>query len=338
MKPLRKLIRWFTAARILGLLLLVGAAALVYQKYGLDWPRIEADFFANIITDLVGIVFAILVLDTLSERRGNSERKRAIIQQMGSPVADAAIEALRIAKLEGWDMDGSLSGADLRLANLQGALMNQLNLQGAYLVQANLQGSYLIEANLQHADLGSVNCKGAHLAGSNLQWADLEGANLQGADLEGASLQEARLIYVNLQAGNLNDANLKGARLVNSQLQGVRMIRADLRGANLNMSSLQEAYLALANLNGAFLVNSNLQGANLSDANLEGAVLRDTGFDENTVLPDEPWDRESHWTPDTDMARFTDPKHPEFWRSDNPGSPAYRGRKETASDDNRAET
>jgi DNA-binding NtrC family response regulator len=33
----------------------------------------------------------------------------------------------------------------------------------------------------------------------------------------------------------------------------------------------------------------------------------------------------TNWTPDTGMARFTDPEHPEFWRSDDPGSPAYRG-------------
>jgi len=26
------------------------------------------------------------------------------------------------------------------------------------------------------------------------------------------------------------------------------------------------------------------------------------------------------------LARFTDPNHPDFWRSDNPHSPAYRGK------------
>jgi hypothetical protein len=36
--------------------------------------------------------------------------------------------------------------------------------------------------------------------------------------------------------------------------------------------------------------------------------------------------RQRMWTPGTDIARFTDPAHTDFWRSDNPDSPAYRGR------------
>jgi hypothetical protein len=65
---------------------------------------------------------------------------------------------------------------------------------------------------------------------------------------------------------------------------------------------------------------ANLQGANLSYANLQGAVLEDAELNETTILPDG-----TQWTPDTDLKRFTDPKHPNFWRSDEPDSPAYRG-------------
>ena len=50
-------------------------------------------------------------------------------------------------------------------------------------------------------------------------------------------------------------------------------------------------------------------------ANLTGA-----DFAEDTRLPDG-----THWTPDTDITRFTDPDHPRFWRSDDPESPAYGG-------------
>ncbi|MEJ2151089.1 MAG: hypothetical protein P8Z40_16680 [Chloroflexota bacterium] len=37
------------------------------------------------------------------------------------------------------------------------------------------------------------------------------------------------------------------------------------------------------------------------------------------MLPDD-----STWTPDADMRRFTDPDHPHFGRSEQPGAPAYR--------------
>jgi hypothetical protein len=58
----------------------------------------------------------------------------------------------------------------------------------------------------------------------------------------------------------------------------------------------------------------------LIGANLHGVELADAIFDENTVLPDG-----TLWTPNTDMGRFLYSLHPDFWRSDEYTSPAYRG-------------
>ena len=49
-------------------------------------------------------------------------------------------------------------------------------------------------------------------------------------------------------------------------------------------------------------------------------ILNKNKFDENIILPDD-----SNWIPETDMTRFTDVQHPQFWRSDSLDSPAYRG-------------
>jgi hypothetical protein len=59
----------------------------------------------------------------------------------------------------------------------------------------------------------------------------------------------------------------------------------------------------------------------LLEANLLNANLTDAKFDETTVLPDAVWEYVTqtdinitgYWTPDTDMSRFTDPEHPDFW-------------------------
>ena len=95
---------------------------------------------------------------------------------------------------------------------------------------------------------------------------------------------------------------------------------ADLRGANLQEAILWLANLQEANLRVANLQEANLWGTNLWGANLQGADLGGATFDENTMLPDG-----TKWTPGTDMARFTDSGHPDFWRSDDTQSPAYRG-------------
>jgi uncharacterized protein YjbI with pentapeptide repeats len=84
-------------------------------------------------------------------------------------------------------------------------------------------------------------------------------------------------------------------------------------------ANLQGANLFNANLERANLWKANLEGAILWRANLEGANLIATRFDEEKILPDR-----SKWTPDTDMRRFIDPEHDDFWRSNRRSSPAYR--------------
>ena len=130
---------------------------------------------------------------------------------------------------------------------------------------------------------------GANLPGVNLDGADLEGANLRNAYMPMASLRRAKLQRVILTGANLQKTNLAWAKL---------------QEAILGEANLQEANLSRADLQGAGLVGANLRGVNLLRANLDGALAH-----ENTILPDG-----TKWTPDTDTARFTDPKHPDFWR------------------------
>jgi uncharacterized protein YjbI with pentapeptide repeats len=108
-------------------------------------------------------------------------------------------------------------------------------------------------------------------------------------------------------------------------LSGATLQDANLQGANLQDADLQKAYLQ-----GAFLVQASLQGANLQHANLHEATLKLSDlpshiarFDEKTILPDA--DNIGHefnpiydkyWTPETDMSRYTDSNHPDFWQPD----------------------
>jgi hypothetical protein len=95
-----------------------------------------------------------------------------------------------------------------------------------------------------------------------------------------------------------------------------------LRGKGFQKAHLEETKLWEADLQDADFFGARLQRADLWAANLQGVNFEYAEFDEATNLPDG-----SHWTPDTDMSRFTDPTHPDFWRSDDPHSPAYRGKR-----------
>ncbi len=113
---------------------------------------------------------------------------------------------------------------------------------------------------------------------------------------------------------------LRGVKLESANLSGANLYSANLSGANLYRANLSDANLYSANLSGAELWYADLSGAKLQAANLKGANLGGVHFDENTELPDG-----TNWTPETNMERFTDPEHPEFWRSSWEYSPAYRG-------------
>ncbi len=236
----------------------------------------------------------------------SARQKTQLVRKAGSTSNETAKAAVHEMRKKNWLKGESsllriadLEGASLSTANLQGANLSGAKLQGANLSGAKLQGADLSIANLQGVDLEGADLKSAKLGNANLQGADLFKVNLEGADLRGANLQGTSLLKVNLEGADLRDANLKGAGCTNTKLGS--------------------ANLSFANLEGTKLSLTKLEGANLSHANLEGAHLNAL-FDDNTTLPGG-----TKWTHYIDMKRFTNPKHPKFWRSDNKRSPAYRG-------------
>jgi uncharacterized protein YjbI with pentapeptide repeats len=148
-----------------------------------------------------------------------------------------------------------------------------------WLTDGSLQSCDLRVANLEDAKLWD-----ADLQGANLQWAKLKKANLNGSGLVGANLMQANLQAARLRGSDARGANLFEARLYRVSFHDARLCDADLRGAHLE---------------GAVFVNADLRGAAL-----EGAV-----FDALTILPDG-----AAWSAESDLARFTDPNHPQFWR------------------------
>jgi len=124
-------------------------------------------------------------------------------------------------------------------------------------------------------------------------------------------LYDGTLSKRNFSKAGLGWADLSGARLYEADLS-----RTDLGWANLSRANLSETNLYWANLRKAILAEANLSRANLSMANLRGANLA------GAILPDA-----TEWSADADLARFTDPKHPNFWRSDDSESPADGERK-----------
>ncbi len=141
--------------------------------------------------------------------------------------------------------------------------------------------------------------------------------------------KDGSLASINLEGARLTGVRLGRAKLRNSRMDfadfsGGHLYFADLGGADMSGCDLRGTVLTGANLNSTDLVAAKLQGALMSEADMAHCKLDKALFDETTQLPDK-----SNWSPTTDMRRFTDPKHPNFWRSEMPESPAYSPPRQT---------
>ncbi len=185
--------------------------------------------------------------------------------------------------------------------------------------------------------LGYFDLRYCTLAGRNLASANLHHANLAGADLMEVNLTETnlaisklviiRLTNANLRMANLIEVDLRGANLIEANLieadlTGADLTGADLIGADLTQANLTGAYLTGANLTGADLTQANLTGAYLTQANLTGAYLTEANLTQGSLINYYQWKEVTlpdgtEWASDTDMARFTDPEHPNFWQPSN---------------------
>lgn len=200
----------------------------------------------NVRSEVLTVIVAVLVVELLNRHRTARLEKQSLLMQLGSPNRDAAAEAVRLLRMRGWLVDGSL--------------------RGIFLAQARLNGAQLWQADLSHADLMS---------------SDLREANLHKANLEAAKLWEADLHNAELMSANLHKANLRKC-----DLRGVKLWQAKLRGAVLEHANLARANLRGADLGEALLRRANLDGANLYQANLCGVDLMHAQFNRDTVLPD----------------------------------------------------
>jgi pentapeptide repeat protein len=126
-----------------------------------------------------------------------------------------------------------------------------------------------------------------------------------------------------LYDGSLKMANLhwaKGLFVLDFTYANLR--QADLGGADLTNATFWHSKLENSIFGSATLNGTNFGGANLKDADFTNAVVnQETVFNGDTILPDG-----NRYQPDLGLDQFTpfrEPNAPNFWRSDNPNSPAY---------------
>ncbi len=264
----------------------------------------DEGYLTNLYTEIMSIIATVGILDFFYQRRDTQNLKKRLVREAGSRSNETAKSAIDWLRAEGWltGEEGLLYKAILRDGNLQQSDLSDANLQETNLEHTNLEKANLERANLQNADLSRAILQQVDLAFANLRQTRLAFANLNDANLLGANLHEAFLFRADLQSTTLDTANLQGAILFGANFQQADLPEANLQGADLEHANLQQAYLAGVNLQNAYLKETKLEGAIWARQIASGEMLIAT-------LPDG-----TKWTPDTDMTRFTDPNHPNFFQ------------------------
>ena len=167
---------------------------------------------------------------------------------------------------------------------------------------------WLYDGSLEGGDLREVN-----FSEMNLEGAQLMGVNFSGSELQGAVFREANLENSAIYGANLSGASFQGAHLVNADI-----VESDVRGARFVGANLSGTELVYSNFEEANFNEADLSGANLEQSNLRWSIIDGTRFSVETILPDG-----QHWQTYTNMGRYLLPDTPQFWRSDDPNSPAH---------------
>lgn len=212
-----------------------------------------------------------------------SQLKAFLLDQIKDKDPDSATKALRMMEDLGWLQDGSLSGADFRKANLPIYMMTN-----SRLIDFDLTGVDFSEAYLREVNFCSSLLIGAKFTKANMKWVWFDDAHLENAVF--------------------NQANLEGASIGN-YLRGATFVEAQASYASFS-GDLQDVSFQHTNLIGALFVQADLRGADFTEANLQGVRIRDCHCDNTTILPNG-----TRWKAVGDWAYFTDPDHPDFWRS-----------------------
>lgn len=221
-----------------------------------------------------------------------SQLKASLLEQLKDKDPDVAAKALRMMEDFGWVEDGSLQGADFRKANLPTYMM--LNKR-------------LINFDLTGVDFSEAYLREVKFCSSLLVGAKFTKANMGGAWFDHAHLENAVF----------NQTNLERAA-IGTYLRGATFIEAQARYAGFH-GDLQNVSFQYANLVEALFAQADLRGASFTEANLQGMRIIDCHCDNTTILPNG-----TRWNTMDDWAYFTNPDHPDFWRSKDAHSPAYR--------------
>lgn len=283
------------------------------------------EFAASLVPTFFGSAITIFWLEIIVKRRTELERliTQLIVSQNNEAQADIVMKQLYLG---GWLQNGAL--ANQFFANLHvSSFLEKADFHGCHFAylrcsenvrETNFQRCVFIGCDFSNVrSIRSVNFQHAKLSVSN----DFSGSDIYDTSFARAILENVRFYNLDNGIGAVlrhvvfNGATLKQCDFTNTTLQHNCFANSKLESCNFTNASISQAVFHNARLN-----ECNFDGTILEDVDFSGAYLIHCKFPNLTpltmmfgklTLPDG-----TLWDDSTDMTRFTDPSHPEFWEPD----------------------
>lgn len=172
----------------------------------------------------------------------------------------------------------SLSGADLRYADLRNAFAPGINLSGARLDRADLSGAHLEGAEFVDASLAHVRLDRTRLQHANFSLAKLDGAKGSSVRFDFSiftrtSIQNTAFGYSSFIGAEINSSDFGNSDIGISLFDGAVFYRSDISAADFTQSSMRQVRFS-----GGSATKAHFAGANFAGAEVRNADLRDANF------------------------------------------------------------
>ncbi len=278
-----------------------------------EWILTDSQsLLGDLVPEAVGIVFTVLFIDTLYHRRESQQRKfnlqQRLIREAGSQINDLAVKAIEEIRYHKWHKgkNNIMRGQEFWHANLNQAKLAGFNLSYVILSGANLCETKLHEVSFENSKLDYAQLKEAKGFKINFQHADISGSNMTNAVLEHSNFSDCRLVFCVAEKAKFGASNF-----IRANARHINMLNGDFQEVDLTQANLSDSNLQNVNFCRAKLFRTNLENADLSGAIFKHPIHGEATFNTETILPDG-----KAWTSDTDMPRYTNPDHPDFWQPD----------------------
>lgn len=298
-KETKKEYPWFYPM-IVGAFLVIAGIVIGGYLFGSENPVYSGNmlsYITNIWTELIGISVTIFIIDRLYRNREEKERD----SREHDTLRDNLLMKIRIGELH---------------------TKQEVFAAGIFLDVFSGEQSILRGQNLKYLDLSAIRI------GSSIGTGKLINPNsvipmvvvFDSSDLKGASFSGSFIGYSSFIDTNLILANFSRTKGEFCDFEGANMQRTNHSEVRWGAVSFRNAQLVSGRFQHAQFENCDLRGANLRNGNFTDARFTVCKFDESTILPDsELFEGElviKYWTPETDMTRYTNPEHPDFWQPD----------------------